>query len=124
MIFYTINGPTQCLEIRDDHMILKSRGALSWFTTKPVEMMMPLTEIRQFMVERSYGVMGKIVISNGDKTHFMTFSSSYKMVQMIEKYMQKKIIKNIHNLQKKDNVIAFPEKRKKKSKKSSPSIAA
>ncbi len=128
VIFYTISGPTMSLEIRDDHLLIKSRGPLSWFLSKELECTMPLDQIRQFMVTRNYAVMGKITVSNGENTYSMTFSSPFKMVQMIEKYMQKRILKNIQTSN--ASVISIAEVREKKQesaskiKTTSPTVAA
>jgi len=121
VIFYTITGPASCLEIRDDQLILKSRGPFSLFKKSEVQATIPLASIRQFMVTRSLGVMGKIVFSNGDQTYNFTFSSSFKMVQMIEKYMQKQILKNIKTIA---PVISIKPKQENKAKMTSPSVAA
>ncbi|MFY7992503.1 MAG: hypothetical protein ACOVP4_04345 [Bacteriovoracaceae bacterium] len=127
MIFYTIRGPASCLEIRDDQLILKSQGPFSVFKKKSSEAVIPLPQIRQFMVSRHLGVMGKIVFSDGEQTYSFTFSSSFKMVQMIEKYMQKRILKNI---QASAPVISLQERREhkkemeNKTKIASPSLAA
>ncbi len=89
---------------------------------------MPLDQIRQFMVTRNYAVMGKITVSNGENTYSMTFSSPFKMVQMIEKYMQKRILKNIQTSN--ASVISIAEVREKKQesaskiKTTSPTVAA
>jgi uncharacterized protein YlbG (UPF0298 family) len=72
--------------------------------------------------------MGKIVISNGDQTYSMVFTSTYKMVQMIEKYMQKRILKNIQTSA--PQVLSLQDYRQTKKdvdesiKITSPSVAA
>lgn len=127
MIFYTISGPAMKLEIRDDQLIIKSKSLFSWFNGKEAECTMPLDQIRQFMVTRTYGVMGKITISNGENSYSLTFTSPYKMVQMIEKYMQKRILKNIQAASPVINLEAVREKKKEaaaKVKTTSPSVAA
>lgn len=127
MIFYTISGPAMKLEIRDDQLIIKSKSLLSWFNGKEAECTMPLDQIRQFMVTRTYGVMGKITISNGENSYSLTFTSPYKMVQMIEKYMQKRILKNIQAASPVISLEAVREKKKEaaaKVKTTSPSVAA
>lgn len=127
MIFYTISGPASYLEIRDDQLILKSQGPFSVFKKKTTEAVIPIQHIRQFMVSRQFGVMGKIVFSDGEQTYSFTFSSPFKMVQMIEKYMQKRILKNI---QASAPVISLQERREhkkeveNKTKITSPSLAA
>lgn len=127
MIFYTISGPTTNLEIRDDQLIVKSKGPFSWLHKKESDVTIPLNQIRQFMVTRNL-LMGKIVISNGEQTYQMSFTSPYKMVQMIEKYMQKRILKNIQAIA--PQVVSLQDYRQSKKeaeetvKIASPNVAA
>lgn len=127
MIFYTISGPTTRLIIRDDQLILKAHGPFAWFSSHRKPHTIALTEIKLFSIVKTFGFMGKVTISDGTKTYEATFSSTYKMVEMIEKYMQKRILKNTQK--ENSNVVSISERREKRDsekhvEKTSPSIAA
>lgn len=110
MIFYTLQGPGQKLEIHHDKVKLIKTGWLSFFRKKS-HLTWDLQQLSDFHVSVPKLIWGKIEWStfDGQKHHFR-FSTNALMVSKIEKYLQKLIIKN-HQRR-----LASPESSKGKRK--------
>ena len=96
MIFYTIQGPKYRLEIHDDKLRLITRGMFSLFNNKNDHPTFPLNEIIKFEITSSKFIFwGKLefTMSNGEKRN-IRFSTNQQMMNKIEKYIQKIVIKN------------------------------
>ena len=96
MIFYTIQGPKFKLEIHDDKLRLVKKGFFALFSKQKDHPCFPLNEIIHFEVTSSKFILwGKLefIMSNGEKRD-VRFSTNQQMMNKIEKYIQKIVIKN------------------------------
>lgn len=96
MIFYTIQGPKFKLEIHDDKLKLIKKGLFAFLSKQKESPSYPLSEIIHFEVISSKFILwGKLefTMSNGEKRE-IRFSTNQQMMNKIEKYIQKIVIKN------------------------------
>lgn len=96
MIFYTLFGPGQKLEIHDDKIILSKTGLNRLLTPKLKQTVWDIQHLSKFQISvPQYLLWGKVEWSdfNGNHGEF-SFSTNPKMMKKIELYLQKKIIKN------------------------------
>lgn len=98
MIFYTLKGPGQRLEIHDDRMVLSRFSWFGLFKSKHSTVSWELHNLSYFAITTPKLLMwGKIEWNTFDgKPGCFRFSTNALMVQKIEQYLQKKAIKN-HN---------------------------
>lgn len=96
MIFYTIKGPKNQLEIHHDKIKLVKSNWWSLFSPKDEKLEWGLHEIAHFQIIRSHLFWSKLEWANfdGHKCSFR-FSTNLTMMDKIEKYVHKLIIKNI-----------------------------
>lgn len=94
MIFYTLCGPRYKLEIHDDKIKLLRRWPT--FSKKTPLLNWDIDTLSQFeMTIPQYIVWGKLEWTSFDgKKGSFRFSTDANMVRKIEKYIQKKIMKN------------------------------
>lgn len=95
MIFYTLSGPGHILEIHDDKLLLSKKGLRRLFSPKKRHQEYPLSELVSFEITMPKFIFwGRVewMTSSGQKGSF-SFTTNYKMMKMIERYMQKKIEK-------------------------------
>ncbi len=96
MIHYTLQGPTFKLEIHEDKMYLKRKVWWKLFSSKKNDNVWFLSGLKEFnMSITQNSFWGKLEWESFDgiKGSF-SFSTKPEMVQKIEKYMHKKILKN------------------------------
>jgi hypothetical protein len=96
MIFYTIQGPKYRMEIHDDKIRLVKKGIFSFFSKFDENSTYPLSELIHFEVTSSKFILwGKIefTMSTGEKK-MVRFSTGQQMMNKIEKYIQKIVVKN------------------------------
>lgn len=94
MIFYTLSGPGHILEIHDDKLLLSKKGLRNFFS-KQRHQEFGLNELISFEITMpKFLFWGRVewTTSSGQKGSF-NFTTNYKMMKMIERYMQKKIEK-------------------------------
>ncbi len=101
MIFYTVKGPKYHLEIHDDQMKLKRQGWLNFFLKKEHDQRWDLNNLSHFQITiPQYLFWGKLEWESFDgKKGCFRFSTNSVMVTKIEKYLQKRIIKNFERSQ-------------------------
>lgn len=96
MIFYTLFGPGQKLEIHDDKIVLSKTGLNRLLTRKLKYTVWDLQRLSKFQISvPKYLLWGKLEWSdfNGNHGEF-SFSTNPQMMKKIELYLQKKVIKN------------------------------
>lgn len=96
MIFYTLQGPGQTLEIFEDKLRIHYNGIFSFMSKKPEWIEFQMSELSRFEISvPQYIFCGKLEWQtfSGEVGTFK-FSTSARMVVKIEKYIQKKVIKN------------------------------
>lgn len=100
MIFYTLQGPTETLEIHDIKLVVYKKGLKSFFSKEDAVEIYLMEDLINFEIKvPKFIFAGKIewVSKNGVVKSFL-FSTNLEMVKKIERYMQKKTEKN-HSLQ-------------------------
>lgn len=100
MIFYTLQGPGHNLEIHDEKICLTRKSFWSWLTLKKVVMSWNIDELSQFEMSSSRMLLlGKLEWKTFDgKSGACRFFTDPAMVKKIEKYLQKKILRNHQKL--------------------------
>lgn len=95
MIFYTLKGPKNKLEIHHDKIKLVKSPWWRLFSPKDEKVEWELDEIAQFQIIKTHFFWGKLEWSNfkGQKCSFR-FSTNMMMMDKIEKYVHKLILKN------------------------------
>lgn len=108
MIFYTLQGPKYNLEIHEDKIKLVTKTWWRMFSPRTEILEWKLDELSHFQIASSKFVWGKLEWANfnGNKSSFR-FSTNAVMMDKIEKYVHKLILKNF---QRRQNVTALPEK--------------
>lgn len=105
MIFYTLQGPKYKLEIHDDKIKLIKKVWWSMFSSKNEVLEWRLDELSQFQIAVPKFIWGKLEWAsfNGNKTSFR-FSTNAVMMDKIEKYVHRLILKNV---QRRQNTISM-----------------
>lgn len=103
MIFYTIQGPKYRLEIHEDKIALvPNNWFANWKNHKTISTW-PIEELSRFEIvtPKFFIISGKIQWQTfkGEEGYFR-FTTTPEMVKKIETYLQKRVIKNIQQLQK------------------------
>lgn len=100
MIFYTLQGPKYKLEIHHDKIKLVKRTWWSLFSPKNEILEWKLDELTQFQIASPKMIWGKLEWANfnGNKSSFR-FSTNAVMMDKIEKYVHKLILKNFQRRQ-------------------------
>ena len=100
MIFYTLQGPKYKLEIHDDRIKLIRKPWWTIFSTKNEILEWKLEELSQFQISGPKFIWGKLEWANfnGNKSSFR-FSTNAMMMDKIEKYVHKLILKNFQRRQ-------------------------
>ncbi len=100
LIFYSLKGPKYKLEIHDDKLKLIKRAWWVPFASKGEILEWKLSDLSQFQIATPKLVWGKLEWSNFDgKKASFRFSTNAIMMDKIEKYMHKLIIKNFQRRQ-------------------------
>lgn len=95
LIFYTLQGPNYKLEIHDDKLKLIKRSWWSLFSSKNDIIEWQLSELSQFQITVPKFIWGKLDLATFDgKKNSFRFSTNSIMMEKIEKYVHKLIIKN------------------------------
>lgn len=96
MIFYTLLGPSHSLEIHDDKIHLKKKNWLKILGVKTHTTTWDMEALSQFNITvPQYLLWGTVEWKAFDgTTGTFRFSTNPVMMQKIETYLQKKIIKN------------------------------
>lgn len=123
MIHYTLQGPTYNLEIHEDKIYLKRKSWWKPFSSRKNDKTWNLDGLKVFNItEPQNYIWGKLEWESFDGAKgTLHFSTNGEVVQKIEKYMHKKILKNLEKIK----VLSAPVKveeeavvvRHKKSKK-------
>jgi hypothetical protein len=100
LIFYTLQGPKYKLEIHDDKIKLIKKAWWSIFSSKNEVLEWRLDELAQFQIAVPKFIWGKLEWAsfNGNKTSFR-FSTNAVMMDKIEKYVHRLILKNVQRRQ-------------------------
>ncbi len=100
VIFYTLQGPTYKLEIHDDKMKLIKKSWWSLFGAKNEILEWKLEELSQFHIATPKFIWGKLEWASfdGHKSSFR-FSTNPVMMDKIERYVHKLILKNFQRRQ-------------------------
>lgn len=100
MIFYTLQGPNYKLEIHDDKLKLTKKAWWVPFSSKDEILEWKLQELSQFQIASPKFIWGKLEWStfDGKKCSFR-FTTNSMMMDKIEKYVHKLIIKNFQRRQ-------------------------
>ena len=100
MIFYTLQGPKYKLEIHNDKIKLIKKAWWSFFTSKNEILEWKLDELSQFQIAVPKFIWGKLEWASfdGNKTSFR-FSTNAVMMNKIEKYVHRLILKNVQRRQ-------------------------
>lgn len=108
MIFYTLQGPKYKLEIHDDKIKLIKRTWWGFLSSNKEISEWKLDELALFQIAEPKFIWGKLEWAsfNGNKTSFR-FSTNAVMMDKIEKYVQRLILKNV---QRRQLAISIPEK--------------
>ena len=95
MIFYTLKGPRNKLEIHDNKIKLVKSAWWSIFSPKDEMLEWDLNEIAKFQIVKTHFFWGKLEWANfeGQKCSFR-FSTNLIMMDKIEKYIHKLILRN------------------------------
>lgn len=100
MIFYSLKGPNYKLEIHDDKIKLIRRAWWIMFSPKNEVLEWKLSELSHFQIIVPKFVWGKLEWASFDgKKSSFRFSTNSVMMDKIEKYMHKLIIKNFQQRQ-------------------------
>lgn len=100
MIFYTLKGPKYNLEIHDDKIKLVKRTWWRLLSSKNELLEWKLDELSQFQIASPKFIWGKLEWANyGGNTSSFRFSTNTVMMDKIEKYMHKLILKNFQRSQ-------------------------
>lgn len=96
MIFYTLKGPSYNLEIHDSKIILVKKGWWRLLSFGPTNLSWEMKNLSSFQIVVPKGVLyGKLEWKSFDgKQESFRFSTNAEMVQRIEKYLQKVVLKN------------------------------
>lgn len=99
MIFYTLQGPTETLEIHDTKLVVMKKGWKTYFSKKEAAEVFPMDELLNFEIKvPKFIFSGKLEwVSKDGSVKSFRFSTNHEMVKKIERYMQKKTEKN-HSL--------------------------
>ena len=100
MIFYTLQGPDEILEIHDTKLVVIKKGFKTFFSKADPVTTFPMEELAGFEIKAPKFIFaGKLewVSVNGEVKTFR-YTSPHEMVKKIERYMQKRAEKN-HSLQ-------------------------
>lgn len=100
MIFYTLQGPNEILEIHDTKLVVIKKGLSTFFSKEDQVETFPMDELANFEIKAPKFIFaGKLewVSVNGNVKTFR-YTSPHEMVKKIERYMQKRTEKN-HSLQ-------------------------
>ena len=116
MIFYSLSGPTYKLEIHDHKLKLIKRTWAALFAAKNETLEWKLDEMEHFKISVPKFIWGKLewATTDGKKGSFR-FSTNSVMMEKIEKYMNKLIVKNM--LKKQAKIIPLETKKHKKKNK-------
>ena len=103
MIFYTLQGPQSTLEIHDDKIRVIKKSWWGALSRQNLVLEYSLNNLAQFNIASPKLVWGRLEWSTfeGEKGSFR-FSTNTVMMDKIEKYMHKLVLKNI---QRQQNVI-------------------
>jgi len=100
LIFYTLQGPKYKLEIHHDKIKLVKRTWWSLFSPKNEILEWKLDELTQFQIAAPKMIWGKLEWSNfSGNTSSFRFSTNAEMMDKIEKYVHKLILKNFQRRQ-------------------------
>ena len=103
MIFYSLKGPNYRLEIHDHKLKLVSRTWWAIFASRHETTEWKLDEINHFQITVPKFLWGKLEWSTVDgKKGSFRFTTNSTIMEKIEKYMNKLIIKNLQH--KNDNL--------------------
>jgi hypothetical protein len=96
MIFYTLQGPSETLEIHDTKLVVFKKGLKSFFSKEEQIEVFPLEELLNFEIKASKFIFpGKIEwISRDGSVKTFRYNTNHEMVKKIERYMQKRTEKN------------------------------
>lgn len=105
LIFYTLQGPQSTLEIHDDKIKVTKKSWWSTLSRQDQVLEFRLNDLAQFQIASSKIIWGRLEWStfDGGKGSFR-FSTNAVMMDKIEKYMHKLVLKNI---QREQNVVEF-----------------
>ena len=100
MIFYTLQGPQSTLEIHDDKIRVTKKSWWGTLSRQDHVLEFKLNELAQFHIASPKFVWGRLEWStfDGAKGSFR-FSTNAQMMDKIEKYMHKLVLKNIQREQ-------------------------
>jgi hypothetical protein len=95
VIFYTLQGPSHCLEIHEDKILLQKRAWFRLFGKTQVKTW-GIQDLAQFNITMPrYLLWGKVEWKSFDgQKGLFRFSTNPVMMKKIELYLQKKILKN------------------------------
>ena len=95
MIFYTLQRPKSKLEIHHDKLKLVNGFCWNLFSSKKDQTEWKLSELSHFQITVPKFIWGKLEWSTSDgRKETFRFTTNSVMMNKIEKYMQKVIIKN------------------------------
>lgn len=96
VIFYTLKGPTHDLEISEENIRLVKKPIFKFFTKTPKVHSWKIDELSKFEIADSKVVLcGKLHWQTFDGEDFsFRFTTNEVMMKKIEKYLQKKVLKN------------------------------
>ncbi len=100
MIFYTLQGPNEILEIHDTKLVVIKKGLRTYFSKENLVQTFPMDELTNFEIKAPKFIFaGKLEwASLSGEVKTFRYTSPHEMVKKIERYMQKKTEKN-HSLQ-------------------------
>jgi hypothetical protein len=114
LIFYTLQGPKYKLEIHDDKIKLIKRSWWSFLSSKGDIIEWQLNDLSQFQITVPKFIWGKLELATFDgKKNSFRFSTNSIMMEKIEKYIHKLIIKN-HQRRQDSHTLKAKGKEKRK----------
>lgn len=96
MIFYTLKGPTYELEISEENIRLVKKPLFKFFTKTPKVNSWKIDQLSKFeIIDSKMLLFGKLHWQTFEGEDFsFRFSTNEVMMRKIEKYLQKKVLKN------------------------------
>lgn len=96
MIFYTLQGPNEILEIHDTKLVVIKKGFRTFFSKESPVQTFPMDELTNFEIKAPKFIFaGKLEwVSASGEVNTFRYNSPHEMVKKIERYMQKRTEKN------------------------------
>lgn len=96
MIFYTLQGPSETLEIHDTKLVVTKKGITTIFAREDAVETFPMDELVTFEIKAPKFFFAGLLewVSASGEVKTFRYNSPHEMVKKIERYMQKKTEKN------------------------------